>query len=99
VAVDDGSRVLLLAGGRELGSWPLAARERVDLATVDELARLQLVARRAGYEIRVRGACRALVELLDLVGLGYLVLEVRGQAEVLEERGVEKVVEPDDPIA
>jgi ABC-type transporter Mla MlaB component len=40
-----------------------------DAATVDALARLQLAVRRQGCEIRLRGACPELVELVDFMGL------------------------------
>lgn len=53
--------------------WPLAVPGRPDLATVDRLARLALMAGRAGCSIVVRGACADLVALLDLVGLGTVV--------------------------
>jgi ABC-type transporter Mla MlaB component len=50
-------------------SWLLARWCRPDLALVDQLARLQLHARRLGCSIRLRGADAELVELLALVGL------------------------------
>jgi ABC-type transporter Mla MlaB component len=53
--------------------WPLAVPGRADLATVDRLARLALMAGRAGCAIAIRGACADLVALLDLVGLGAVV--------------------------
>jgi hypothetical protein len=68
-----------------------------DLGVVDGLARLQLVARRLGCSIRLRGSVE-LAELLDLVGLD-LGLEVVGEAEGGEEVGVEEAVEPGDPLA
>lgn len=40
-----------------------------DAVAVDALARLQLTARRAGYEVRLSHACHELRELLDLTGL------------------------------
>ncbi|GAA2246515.1 MULTISPECIES: STAS domain-containing protein [Kitasatospora] len=40
------------------------------LVVVGGLARLQLTARRGGREIRLRGAGRELLELLELTGLG-----------------------------
>ena len=42
---------------------------RCDAVTVDALARLQLAARRAGCQVRLRGACTALVQLVDFMGL------------------------------
>jgi hypothetical protein len=40
-----------------------------DLDTIDDLARLQLTARRIGRRVRLLHACRELEELLALVGL------------------------------
>ena len=57
---------------RELVVWdagPLPA----EIATVDALARLRLLARRCGFDLRVRGARPELGELIDLTGLGDLV--------------------------
>jgi hypothetical protein len=78
-----------------------------DLATVDALARLQLIAGRLGITLELRGAPRELRELLDLAGLRDVVrcseplpVEVRGQAEQREEPGgVEEEADPGDPIA
>jgi hypothetical protein len=39
-------------------------------ATINRLARLQLGARRAGAQLRLRNVSRELGELLDLAGLG-----------------------------
>ena len=101
-----GAVVVLVRGGAELASWPLAPREHIDLAVVNQLARWQLAARRLGCSIQLRGACPQLVGLLDLIGLGELVSNTRGlrleggrQVEGGEQRGVEEVVMPDDPIA
>jgi hypothetical protein len=101
-----GAVLVLVRGDVELASWPLAQWDCADLAVVDQLARWQLAARRLGCLIRLRGACPELVELLDLVGLGELVspspglrFQTRGQAEGGEQRGVEEVVMPDDPVA
>jgi ABC-type transporter Mla MlaB component len=71
---------------------------RPDLAAVDRLARLQLVARRLGYMIRLRGPSGELRALLDLVGIaGVLPVELQRQAEGAEQLGVEEVVQPGDP--
>lgn len=61
--------MVLVRGDRELASWPLGAGAGHGLGLVDRLARLQLVAGRLGCCIRLRGAGRELVELLDLAGL------------------------------
>ncbi|QIQ03019.1 STAS domain-containing protein [Streptomyces liangshanensis] len=47
--------------------------ERPNLAAVDALARLRLTARRRAVRLRVAGAGRELLLLLDLVGLADLV--------------------------
>jgi hypothetical protein len=98
--------VVLVRGGVEVASWPLARDDRPDLSVVDDLARLHLAARRAGCAIRLRDACGQLWELLDLAGLaqvirsaGGLLVEVEREAEGGEEVGVEEGVEPGDPLA
>lgn len=96
--------VVLVLGDSEVASWPLARGGRPDLTVVDELARLQLAARRLGCSIRLGDACIELVELLDLVGLDDVVggtdlrREVVRKAEGGEQFGVEEVVMPDDPV-
>ena len=97
--------VVLVHGDAELMSWPLLHRGPLELSVVDELAQLQLAARRLGFSVRLRGACVELCELLDLVGLrdvlppARLPREVGGQVEGSEQAGIEEVVVPDDPIA
>lgn len=98
--------VLLVRGDADVASWPLTGWGRPDLSVVDELARLQLAARRLGCSIRLRGSRRELLELLDLVGLGEVVpgasslrLEAGGEAEDREQVGVDEVVVPDDPLS
>ena len=62
-----------------------------DLGTVDLIARLQLVARRSGYRLLLRGSPDALRELVLLAGLETAVpicgsgSEARRQAEEREE--------------
>ena len=59
-----------------------------DAGAIDGLARLQLLAKRQGLEIRLCKVPRELQELLGLCGLGdLLTVEVVGQAEQREERG------------
>jgi hypothetical protein len=71
-----------------------------DVAMVDALARMQLVARRAGWAIRVGTACPEVCELIELTGLAEaLALETIGQPEDREELGVQEVVQPGDPVA
>ena len=69
------------------------------LGTVDRLARLRLVARRLGLELRLRNAPRELRELIVLAGLEeVLVVEPGGQPEEREQAlGVEEEREVDDP--
>lgn len=72
-----------------------------DLGIVDALARLQLVARRSGYEVAVTAAPSDLLELIDLAGLSdVLGVEPRRQAEEREESfGVEEERElPDSAV-
>ena len=73
---------MLVRDGEEVTHWPLLVRDPVDLGLVDQLARLQLAARRLGCAIELRGACPALLDLLDLVGLR---VEMGGKSEHLEE--------------
>ena len=61
------------------------------LFLVDAVARLTLAARRLGWSLRVTDDVR---ELLALSGL-----EACGQPERREQRGVDEVVQPDDPPA
>jgi hypothetical protein len=60
----------------------------MDLATVDDLARLQLAGRRLGFRVRL-SAPRELWELIDLLGLGEAIgkAEEREQALGVEEEG------------
>jgi hypothetical protein len=98
--------IVLARGNAELASWPLAARcDRLDLAVINDLARLQLEAGRVGYCIRVRNLGRELLGLLDLLGLTEVLTgvpglwQVRGEAEHGEQGRVDEVVVPDDPVA
>jgi hypothetical protein len=97
--------VVLVHGDTDVASWPLATA-RVDLPVIDGLARLQLAARRLGYSIQLRDPSGRLCELLDLTGLGQvvmtaagLVVEVAGEPEGGEQLGVEEGVEPGDPLS
>jgi hypothetical protein len=51
-----------------------------DLGTVDALARLALTAHRHDRSVRLTGAPRALVDLLDLCGLAELLARLEGAA-------------------
>ncbi len=71
---------------------------RPDLALVDALARLQLIARRRGWRLRARGVPDELLVLLELAGLAdVLAVEARREPELGEQLGVEEVVQPADP--
>jgi hypothetical protein len=71
------------------------------LGLVDVLARLQLTARRHGFELRVLGAGDDVRCVIELAGLSAVLgLEPRREAEQREERlGVEEEGELDDPVA
>jgi hypothetical protein len=90
--------VIVARGDAEVARWPLIGNGRPDLRIVDELARMQLDARRVGWSIRLCDVSTALAALLDLLGLDVLGVEVGGQSERGEETGVEEVVLPDDPV-
>ncbi|HZU20699.1 MAG TPA: hypothetical protein VE982_05740 [Gaiellaceae bacterium] len=72
-----------------------------DLELVDALARLQLAARRCGYELAITDAPVDLLELIELAGLcEALRVEARRQPEEREQRlGVEEEGELDDAAA
>ena len=69
-----------------------------DLALIDALARLQLVARRRGSRVRVLHASAEMCGLLDLCGLtDALGVEPRREPEVGEVLGPDEVVQSRDP--
>ena len=72
-----------------------------DLGIVDALARLQLEARRSGYEVAVTDAPCELIELIELAGLSdALRVEPLRQPEQREQRlGVEEERELPDSAA
>jgi hypothetical protein len=67
------AQVVVLHDGAEVGRWALVELRCPDLSAVDDLARLQLAARRLGCTLRVEDACAELRGLLDLVGLDSVV--------------------------
>jgi hypothetical protein len=102
--------VLLVHGPRVIAAWPLKYRTsgpRLDVTVIDELARLQLAAKRLGCSIRLRHAAPELGALLNLCGLaevlgaadapGLSIVEMSGKAEHGEEVSVEEDGEFDDP--
>jgi hypothetical protein len=97
--------VVLVRDDAEVVSWPLTRRRRTDLEVADELARLQLAARRMGCEIRLRQPRAELRELLELTGLRDVIVEAALRVEVVgepeggEQRRVDEVVVRDDPVA
>jgi hypothetical protein len=92
--------VVLTRGEMEIARWPLTFSGAPDVSVVDELARLQLAARRMGCTVRVWDASEDLCRLLAFVGLaGAVGLQVGGEPEEVEEGGVEEVVVTDDPVA
>jgi hypothetical protein len=72
-----------------------------ELGIVDALARLQLAARRSGYEVAVIEAPDDLLELIELAGLTEVLgVETLRQSEQREERlGVEEERELPDAAA
>lgn len=72
-----------------------------DLSTVDALARLQLLARRASQEVRLQNASPELWALLSLVGLDEVLrVEPGRETEQREERvSLEEEREFSDPAA
>lgn len=71
----------------------------VDLCVVDALARLQLTARRCGGMLQVRVVGAELLGLLALVGLAEVLQPVRQPEAREERRGVQEVVDVDEPPA
>jgi len=68
-------------------------------ATIDQIARLKLAARRWHYELELKNANPFLLELIGFAGLsGVLCLEARREAEQWEQSGgVEEEGELGDP--
>lgn len=98
--------MVLVRDGTEVASWRLDASDRPDLALADALARWQLTARRMGGSILLCGASDSLVQLLEFLGLAEVLnrgddalRQAGGEAEHREQRGVDEVVVPDDPVA
>jgi ABC-type transporter Mla MlaB component len=70
------NRVCTMLGEHRAGAVVCDVREvECDAVTVDALARLQLAARRQGCEVRLRGACPELVELVTFMGLRHVLVE------------------------
>jgi len=96
--------VVLSRAGNDVAIWEIRNWDKGDLAIVNTLARLQLLAHRMGCTIEIRDPSPELTGLLDLAGLAEVLgtprvlrVEVVGESEGGEEAGVEEVVMPDDP--
>jgi hypothetical protein len=74
---------------------------RADVAALDALARLQLAARQAGFELRLAHASAELRCLISFTGLDVVLrVEPQRQAEERKQRrGVEEERQLDDPAA
>ena len=62
-------RSLLEGSGAEVAHCDVSTVAEVDAVTVDALARLQLLARRLGCQVRLRNASDELLELVAFMGL------------------------------
>jgi hypothetical protein len=98
--------VVLSCAGVDVAIWAIRNWDQGDLAIVNTLARLQLLAHRIGCAIEVRDPCPELTGVLDLAGLAEVLgtprvlrVEMVGETEGGEEIGVEEVVMPDDPAS
>ena len=93
--------------GQNILVCDVAALGMADLGLVDQLARLQLSARRAGGAVSFRRASRPMRALMTLIGLdeflanpaagGRASVEGERQAEQREQAGVEEDVEVRNP--
>ncbi|TXS05862.1 STAS domain-containing protein, partial [Streptomyces sp. col6] len=70
-----GLRAALAASPTATPACDVSAAVHPDLTTIEALARLTLVARRAGARLRLRGTPPELRALLDLVGPGEVARE------------------------
>ena len=61
--------IVAVVGGIEVPVARISAAERCDLALVDDILRLRLVAGRLGWSIELRDVDDHLAELVRLVGL------------------------------
>jgi ABC-type transporter Mla MlaB component len=70
--------VVLVRGDAEVTCWQLPEFRHPDISVVDDLARLQLAARRLGFSIQLRHAPDELLELISLAGLSEIVTDAKG---------------------
>ncbi len=66
---EDLAEVILILGAHEVRLARVDIEHRCTLALIEELAKLQLVARAHGWSIVLEGAAATLVEFIDLAGL------------------------------
>ncbi len=96
---DDVAAVVVLArDGVEIARWPLVVPGPVELSVIDDLARLQLAARRMGCSIKLRDACGELTALLAFLGLARAVAGATDailEAVGLQGVGLQVVGEPE----
>lgn len=71
---------VVVLGDPEVARWPLTGAGRPTLAVVDEIARLYVAAKRAGWSVRLLEVSADLAGLLELVGL----VEMGRQPEIPE---------------
>ncbi|HZQ86371.1 MAG TPA: hypothetical protein VFA83_16095 [Acidimicrobiales bacterium] len=69
VPLDRVARVVLVNGDEVLAEWDIHCDGRPAVALLDELARMQLAARRLGLAIIVRDADTRLADVIALAGL------------------------------
>jgi ABC-type transporter Mla MlaB component len=67
------TQIVVVCGDVVVTSWTLPGGRRADLGLIDELARLQLTARRLGCSIRLEQVDPQLRDLLVLSGLAEIV--------------------------
>jgi hypothetical protein len=99
-ALCERARVLLERNRAELVICDVAALVDPDAATIDALARLQLMARRLGCRVLLRDACGELQQLLAFAGLADvlpLVLRVETSRQTEEREQARRVEEEADP--
>lgn len=98
------SRLSRRAATTAVVTCDVTALSNPDAASVEALARLQLLASRAGCRVRLLDACIELRDLLELMGLSEVLpcsLDLEPGREVEEREppgGVEEERDPIDPI-
>jgi ABC-type transporter Mla MlaB component len=70
-------RGVLEGSGAEVALCEVGTVAEVDAVTIDALARLQLLARRLGCQVRLRNASDELLELVAFMGLTNVLAESR----------------------